>query len=164
MTQKEYAEDTVFWSLKSATQFSARRRTISLFLASSTSDTPTSYTWIDNTPTVWTDVIAVLEKQNPASIALNIDTDVAFSSGLHAGELENLLVKLPKKWKERLVRVPMVAVEVVGTMPEARTGWYKKMQETAWAMISEGFSERVITPGVTTTVVCPLHSRCWKIY
>ena len=153
MSQKEYAEDTVFWSLKKATQFSARRRTIDLFLANSTSGSPTAYSWIDNTPHVWADVIEVLEQQKPGSIAINIDTDVAFSSGLHAGELENLTKNLPQRWKEKLVTVPMVAVEVIGTMPASRIGWYRKMQETAWAMISEGFSAKVITPGITTTAV-----------
>jgi hypothetical protein len=45
MTQREYAEDTVFWSLKSAKQFSARRRTLQLFLAKPRPGTSFSYTW-----------------------------------------------------------------------------------------------------------------------
>jgi hypothetical protein len=159
MSQKEYAEDTVFWSLKSATQFSARRRTVDLFLANSTDGSPLSYNWIDNTPDVWSDLIAVLDKQNPGSIAINVDSQIAFSAGLHAGEKDNFLRELPSRWKKKLVTVPMLAVEFIATMPQTRIGWYRKMQETAWAMISEGFSEKVITPGKTTTsVISPLHS------
>jgi hypothetical protein len=45
MTQLEYAEDTVFWSLKSAKQFSARRRTLQLFLANPKPGTSFSYSW-----------------------------------------------------------------------------------------------------------------------
>lgn len=152
MSQKEYAEDTAFWSLKSATQFSARRRTIQLFLANVTDGSPSSYTWIDNTPDVWPDVRKVLETQNPTSIAINVDQDIAFSAGLHVGELNNILTEL-SSWKEKLVSIPMLAVEYIGTMPTAQLGWYKKLQETSWAMISEAFSENVITPGVTTTTV-----------
>lgn len=153
MSQKEYAEDTVFWSLKQATQFSARRRTIDLFIANATAGTPSSYTWIDNTPSVWDELIAVLDKQNPESIAINVDPQIAFSAGLHAGELDNILNTFPLEWKKKLVTVPMLGVEFIGTMPKSRIGWYKKMQETAWAMISEAFSEKVITPGKTTTEV-----------
>lgn len=47
----------------------------------------------------------------------------------------------------------MVAVEYIGTMVGGRLEWYKKLQETAWAMITEAFSERVITAGETTTEV-----------
>lgn len=152
MSQKEYAEDTVFWSLKNATQFSARRRTVDLYLASPVSG-PSSYSWIDNTPAVWEDLISVLEANDPKTIAINVDSQIAFSAGLHAGELENILEELPEVWSERLVTVPMLAVELIGTMPKERIEWYRKMQETAWAMISEAFSDKVITAGKTTTAV-----------
>ncbi|KAG9244414.1 hypothetical protein BJ878DRAFT_534584 [Calycina marina] len=152
MVEKEYAEDTVFWSLKSATQFSARRRTVNLYLASNLTSCQEqlAYTWIDNTPQVWQDLVAVLEKFEPESIAVNTDTDIAFASGMHIGEYQNAKESLGD-WGEKFVSVPMVAVEVVGTMPKSQMGWYKKLMETTWAIISEGLSESVITPGKTTT-------------
>jgi hypothetical protein len=152
MSQKEYAEDTVFWSLKSPLQFSARRRTVSLYLANATSG-PSSYTWIDNTPKVWNDLMSVLEKENPNRIAINGDTDLAFSSGLHAGEAKRIENELGPKWANRFVVVPMLGVEVVGTMLKGQLNYYKPMMESAWAIIEEGFSERVIVPGKTTTEV-----------
>ena len=154
MSQKEYAEDTVFWSLKRAIQFSARRRTTQLFLANATDPIKPFYTWIDNTPEVWSDLLDVLESQDPKTIAVNVDSEVAFSSGMHAGELGKVMEKLGKKWSGRLVSEPMIAVEYIGTMIRDRLPWYRQLQETAWALISEGFSERVITPGETTTKVC----------
>ena len=48
----------------------------------------------------------------------------------------------------------MVAVEYIGTMVKGRLEWYRRLQETAWAMITEAFSERVIEPGVSSTEVC----------
>ncbi|CAG8979828.1 hypothetical protein HYALB_00002600 [Hymenoscyphus albidus] len=151
MTQKEYAEDTVFWSLKSATQFFARRRTVDLFIANASPGTKSSYNWIDNTNEVWTELLDILESQNISRIAINADEGSAFSSGLHVGELEMLKEKLGKGWVEKFVVERMVAVEFVATMVEGRLGWYRKLQETAWAMITEGFSSSVIEPGKTTT-------------
>jgi hypothetical protein len=153
MSQKEYAEDTVFWSLKSVKQFSARRRTVNLFIANPTKGTPSSYTWIDNTPRVWSDILDVLESQNPSRIAINADESSAFSSGLHVGELKIFQDELDEKWQKRFVVERMVAIEFVGTMVPGRLEWYQKLQHTAWAMISEGFSSNVILPGVTTTEV-----------
>jgi hypothetical protein len=153
MSQKEYAEDTVFWSLKRATQFSARRRTTQLFFANATDPVKPAYTWIDNTPEVWSSLLDILETQNPATIAVNVDSEVAFSSGMHAGELGKIKSRLGKKWNKRLVSEPMIAVEYIGTMVKSRLPWYRKLQETAWAIITEGFSEKVISPGETTTEV-----------
>lgn len=44
----------------------------------------------------------------------------------------------------------MIAVELVATMVDSRLDWYRKMMETAWAIIDEAFSSKVIRPGVTT--------------
>ena len=169
MVEKEYAEDTVFWSLKSSTQFSARRRTVTLYLANSTVGVP-SHIWIDNTPAVWTSLLSVLEAEDPATIAINMDPHIAFASGLHAGEWENIVANLGPWWSGRLVNKPLLAVEVVGTMPSGQLGWYRKLMETAWKMIGEGFSEKVIEPGKTTTEVChlsyyfPLLKSFWVVY
>lgn len=86
-----------------------------------------------------------------------MDSDIAFASGLHVGEYENVVGEFGPYWAERLVSVPMLAVEFVGTMPKGggRLRWYRKLMETAWAMIAEGFSEEVIVPGKTTTEVFP---------
>ncbi|TVY27269.1 hypothetical protein LHYA1_G003401 [Lachnellula hyalina] len=151
MSQKEYAEDTVFWSLKSATQFSARRRTVDLFLANTVEDASFSYNWIDNTPEVWSELRSVLEAHNVSSIAVNADTDVAFSSGLHVGEFGKIVQELGPEWEKKLVVEPMVGVEFIGTMVPGRLEWYRRLQETAWAIITEAFSEAVIEPGITTT-------------
>ena len=142
--------------MKSATQFSARRRTTSIFFANAKDDTASSYTWIDNTAELWKNLRSVLSINDPASIVINIDQDIAFSGGLHAGESMLIQEQLGMPWNDRLIVEPMVAVEYVGTMPKAQLSWYRKLMETAWAMITEGFSQRVISPGETTTEVSSL--------
>lgn len=152
ISQREYAEDTVFWALKDYAQFSARRRTTQLFLANSTGDSPSTYQWIDNTPLVWSELKAVLAEQQPRTIALNTHTELAFSSGLHAGELDAIEAALGGEWADRFILEPMIAIEVVATMVDSRLGWYRKLMETAWAIIEEAFSSKHIKPGETTTL------------
>jgi hypothetical protein len=151
MSQKEYAEDTIFWSQKSAKQFSARRRTTKLFLAEPLNGS-TYYSWVDNTPAVWTSLKDVLGQAAVETVAVNIDPNVAFSSGMHAGEYANIVENLGESVK--LVNVPMLGVEFVGTQPKSKIEWYQKLQSTAWAIIEEAFSESVVVPGVTSTEVC----------
>jgi hypothetical protein len=153
--EREHAEDTVFWSIKPATTFAARRRTVYLFHNGSEtlSGKPNPLVWIDNTPQVWTDLRNMLELYNPPTIALNIDPDLAFADGMHAGELERVREQLGEKWMSRVVRRPMLATEFVAKRIPEQLEYYKKLQEMAWAMVSEAFSERTITPGVTTTDV-----------
>lgn len=150
MSQREYAEDTVFWALKEATQFSARRRTTQLFLANASHGTPSTYDWIDNTPLVWEELRDIFEAQQPRAIALNTHPELAFSGGLHAGERDAIVSALGPEWESKFVLEPMLGIEVVGTMVDGRLGWYRKMMETAWAVIEEGFSERIIKPNETT--------------
>ncbi|KAI1102436.1 hypothetical protein F4804DRAFT_313075 [Jackrogersella minutella] len=151
MSQREYAEDTVFWALKEATQFSARRRTTHLFLADPVGDAPSSYSWIENTEAVWKELRDILAAQQPSSIALNTHPEIAFSGGLHAGEYDAVVKGIGEEWKDRFVLEPMLGVEVVATMVEGRLPWYRKMMETAWAIIEEGFSEKIIVPGKSTS-------------
>ncbi|KAI1177853.1 putative lipoprotein [Nemania sp. FL0916] len=150
MSQREYAEDTVFWALKDAVQFSARRRTTHLFLASPKNGAKSAYSWIDNTPAVWAELRKIFEEQQPRSIALNTHPEIAFASGLHAGELETIATSLGEEWADRFVLETMLPVEVVATMVPGRLPWYRRMQETAWAIIEEAFSEKVIVPGKST--------------
>lgn len=137
--------------MKKAIQFSARRRTLSIFFADTENESCRSRRWIDNTPALWKELKNVLEDCGPNSIAINADREIAFASGLHAGEYENFVEHLGQDWTDRLVVAPRVAVEYVATMPSSRLHWYRKLQETAWAVISEGFSRKAITPGSTTT-------------
>lgn len=137
--------------MKKAQQFSARRRTLSIFFADDGFEGCESHTWIDNTPQLWENLHNVLRFCDPRSIALNIDSEIAFAGGLHAGEYRKLLEQVPSPWKERFVSKPLVAVEYIATMPHSRLHWYRKLMETAWAVIDEGFSERVVLPGHSTT-------------
>jgi hypothetical protein len=153
----EHGEDPVFWLLKSAEQFSARRRTMYLFLADDSEDKPFEYSWIDNTPQIWTDLAKVIEERNITKMVTNIDERIAFSSGLHYGEGKEILMQLNNTlesdvpWSKRTGNLPGVATSFISLQMEDRLPWYRKLQETAWAIIQDAFSEKVVTPDVTTT-------------
>lgn len=146
ISQREYAEDTIFWPLKSATQFSARRRTTNLFLANGE-----SYEWIDNTEKVWEELNGVLEREDPETIVINAHGELAFAGGLHAGERDAIEANLESTWVAKFLVEPMVPITYAGTQITERLPWYRSLQETAWAIISTGFSAAVIKPGTTTT-------------
>ncbi|KAK9425703.1 putative Lipoprotein [Seiridium unicorne] len=151
ISQREYAEDTTFWALKDFIQFSARRRTAQLFLARAPVNGSTEYSWIDNTPLVWEELKDILDAAAPRTIALNTASELAFSGGLHAGEKDAIVAGLGSKWADKFVLEPMLGVELIARMVDDRLEWYRKLMETAWAIIEEGFSSKTIVSNKTTT-------------
>ncbi|KAI9068537.1 hypothetical protein FKP32DRAFT_1561490 [Trametes sanguinea] len=153
ISQREYAEDTVWWSIKNATDYAPHRRTVLLFHTNtfSLAGQPNPLKWVDNTGAVWPELRAILQEYNPRRIALNTDKDVAFGGGLHVGEYEALAEELGEGWMERTVNEPMLGIEYVATRIPEQLKYYRDLQETTWALVEEAFSERVITPGVTST-------------
>ncbi|TDZ67372.1 hypothetical protein CTRI78_v002912 [Colletotrichum trifolii] len=152
VSQREYAEETVFWSLKPATAFSARRRTTCLYLAeplaSSARQPGCIVGW---TTDVWDLLKQHLAAANPSTIAVNAHPEIAFASGLHAGEYQAMAAGLGGEWTSRMVVKPEIAVEYIASQPAAKLPQYREIMETAWAMIARAFSEEVVVPGRTTT-------------
>jgi hypothetical protein len=113
-----------------------------------------SFTFVDNTPAIWSTLRSILHTQNISSLQLNQDPEIVFGGGLHLGEAKNLYHALDYEWiLPRIVSNPMLGVEYVARRVQGQLDWYKKLQETAWAMVSEAFSEKVVVSGVTTTHV-----------
>ncbi|PSR93772.1 hypothetical protein PHLCEN_2v4667 [Hermanssonia centrifuga] len=153
ISQREYAEDTIWWSIKDATEFASHRRTVLLFHTNSSSlaGSPNPLRWVDNTGQVWPELRSTLRAYNPERIAINVDRNIAFGGGLHVGEWDVLHEQLGDSWMEKIVNQPMIGIEYVANRVPGQLQYYKMLQETTWAMIEEAFSEQVIQPGVTTT-------------
>lgn len=98
MSQREYAEDTVFWALKDAVQFSARRRTTHLFLASPKNGAKNAYSWIDNTAGVWEDLrnlfaeqqVSILMSDVYQTISCSVRREFLLPELMHAPESRSL--------------------------------------------------------------------------
>ncbi|MEX0979785.1 MAG: M24 family metallopeptidase [Gemmatimonadota bacterium] len=174
LSMREYAEDPVFFSIVSPTSFAARRRSIYVFhdrggaegverLALGGGDQGGIYTAFrssrparDETAELWGDeqwrlLRELVEDRDPARIVLNIDSDHAFSDGLHAGEREALEEALGPDYRARVTREPRLALNYIAHRIPEMMPRYRRVMETAHATISRAFSNAVIEPGVTTT-------------
>ncbi|KAJ3757890.1 peptidase M24, structural domain-containing protein [Lentinula raphanica] len=153
MSQREHAEDTIWWSIKNATDYDAHRRTILLFHTNDSvlEGKPNPVTWVDNTGQAWPELLHILESFNPRRIAINVDQNTAFAGGLHVGEYNAITHALGHQWMQRMVNVPLLGIEYVTTKLDNQLQYYRDMQDIVWMMMEEGFSHRVIRPGVTTT-------------
>ncbi|MGH7600009.1 MAG: M24 family metallopeptidase, partial [bacterium] len=167
---REYNEDPVFFSLVSATQFAARRRTIYVFhdrgenagverLALGGGAQGGLYT-VYRDPEVenrelwgqgqWALLRKLIEERQPKTIAIDISHTHAFSDGLSAGEYEQLADALGEKWKSRFVRAENLPLDFISIrVPEMMT-IYRQMMETVHSFIKRAFSNEVVTPGKTT--------------
>ena len=173
LSMREYAEDPVFWSITAPTTFAARRRSIYVMTLQpdgtverlalgggsqggvfeayrSTRPAPTQDTGELVGDEQWQLLRELIEDRNPANIALNIDAEWAFSDGLHAGERE-VLEEALGPYVERVVREPRLAMNYIALRIPEMMPRYRKVMETVHAVISEAFSNAVITPGETTT-------------
>ena len=174
LSMREYAEDPVFWSITSPTTFAARRRSIYVFTRQddgtverlalggtsqggvfqayrSTRPAPTRPTAELVGNEQWRLLRELVEERDPENIVLNIDPDWAFSDGLHAGEREALEEALGPELLARVRREPRLAMNYIALRLPEMMPRYLKIQETVHAVISEAFSNAVITPGETTT-------------
>jgi Xaa-Pro aminopeptidase len=173
LSMREYAEDPVFWSMTAPTTFAARRRSIYVMTRQpdgtverlalggtsqggvfeafrSSRPAPTEDTGELVGDEQWTLFRELVEDRDPSNIVLNIDPVWAFSDGLHAGEREALEEALGP-YVERVVREPRLAMNYIALRLPEMMPRYRKIQETVHAMISQAFSNAVITPGETTT-------------
>ena len=174
LSMREYAEDPVFWSMTSPTTFAARRRSIYVITRRddgtlerlalggtsqggvfeafrSTRPAPTQPTAELVGNEQWMLLRELVEARDPGNIALNIDPIWAFSDGLHAGEAEELVAALGDKYAARVKREHRLAMNYISLRLPEMMPRYRKIEETVHAIISEAFSNAVITPGVTTT-------------
>ncbi|HSG09673.1 MAG TPA: M24 family metallopeptidase [Longimicrobiales bacterium] len=174
LSMREYGEDPVFWSMISETTFAARRRSIYVFnrqddgsverlalggssqgglfqIYRSPHPTPTgeeAELWGDEQ---WRLLREIVADRDPGNIVLNIDDTWAFADGLGAGEREALEEALGPEYLKRVKRIPQLATDYIEVRVPEMMPRYRNIEETVHAIISEAFSNSVITPGVTTT-------------
>lgn len=110
---------------------------------------------------MWPELRATFEEHNFSRIVINTDRDIAFAGGLHVGEYDVLVEELGEGWMGKMVNEPMLAVEYIATRVEGQLPYYRKLQETVWAMLEEGFSHRIVRPGITSTEVRSY--ACWSV-
>jgi Xaa-Pro aminopeptidase len=99
----------------------------------------------------WQVLRQALDARRPRRIAVDVSRTFAFADGLSAGELEGMREAVGPAHAGRFVRVDALPVELLATRLPAEDSVYREMNRVTWDIIQEAFSERVITPGTTTT-------------
>jgi hypothetical protein len=162
---REYNEDPVLKTMLPATWLNARRRTVLMFIDHGGSRgvermAVARYAVGDLFPGVWDPeeqpdqwqrIADILNEADPARIALNYSENYALADGLTYTEQQALQAALPARMQSRLQSAESLAVGWLETRIESEMEIYRDVMAVAHAIIREGFSADVITPGVTTT-------------
>lgn len=164
IVSREYNEDPIIETLLPATWLAARRRTILVVhnpgdgeietLAIARYDVGSQFrqAWDkDVQPDQWARLAEVVEERDPATIGINQSSIWGLADGIVATDLEELREALPKKYRKRLVSAEAVGVGWLETRSPREMEIYPQIVRIAREIIAEGFSDRVIQPGVTTT-------------
>lgn len=162
---REYNEDPVIKTLLPATWHAARRRTIlvvydkggdlgleTLAVARYNVGSTFEKAWDKETqPDQWERLKEVIEERDPNTIGINKSKYFGLADGIVATELEELKTAIGKKYSERVVSAEKVAIGWLETRTQKEMTIYPQIVRIAHEIIAEGFSDRVIQPGVTTT-------------
>jgi Xaa-Pro aminopeptidase len=102
-------------------------------------------------PDQWDALAEIIKNRNPKKIGINTSAHFGHADGLDHTHHEMLMRKLPESLKSRVVSAEKLAVAWLETRTEREMQIYPQLVEMTHSIISEGFSEKVITPGITTT-------------
>ena len=165
LVAREYDEDPVVQTMLPATWLSARRRTILVFhdrgderpverfavARYAVGDLFESAWNKESQPDQWARLVELIVARDPARIGLNISPTFALADGLTASEHDAFLDALPAHLHGRIVGAEKLAIGWLETRLPAEVAFYEDLCARAHAIIAEGLSSAVITPGTTTT-------------
>lgn len=162
---REYAEDRLYFSLVPQPSFAARRTTMLIFLYNeekhkverySISKYPLTnfYENIGKQPSLdeqWQLLVKFIETKAPENIALNYSKHLALADGLTHGLYQKLQQELPEQLTRKLISAEPLIIRWQETRSEKELAIYPHIVALARNVISEAFSNKVISPGITTT-------------
>ncbi len=162
---REYNEDPIIETLLPATWLAARRRTIlvvhdpgdgnpleTLAVARYAVGQQFRQAWDKETqPDQWARLAEIVAERDPQRIGINQSLDWGLADGIAATDLELLREHLSTRYRDRLVSAQNLGVAWLETRTAAELRIYPHIVRIAHEIIAEGFSDRVIQVGVTTT-------------
>ena len=102
-------------------------------------------------PNQWDALTDIIRTRNPDKIGINTSKDFGLADGLDHTEYIEFMEKLPAALKSKVVSAETLAVNWLETRTEREMNIYPQLVSITHKIIEEGFSEKVITPGITTT-------------
>ncbi|GMN08720.1 M24 family metallopeptidase [Croceitalea sp. MTPC9] len=165
LISREYNEDPVLKTMLPATWLNARRRTILVFYRDKRNNTIdklavarynvgksiTSAWDKEKEPDQWKRLIQIIGERNPSKIGLNFSKDHNIADGLDKTDYDEFMQNLPKKYRDRIGSAEQLAVRWIETRTEREMVIYNQLVDITHDIIAGAFSEKVITPGITTT-------------
>ena len=164
LVAREYFEEPVVATMLDAENMHARRRTILVFHDPGEGKpverlTVSRYglgglfapTWDPDTqPDQWQAVADLIAAKDPARIAINSSDLYQFADGMTVSQYDKFMRALPPAMHDRVVSGENLAIRWLETRTPAEMALYPTVVRIAHSVISEAFSRKVITPGVTT--------------
>lgn len=161
---REYNEDPVYMSLVPEPVMYARRTSILIFhdrgkehgverLSGSYYGMGEWYksTWEDKKKTQFESLAEVIKRLNPKKIGINVSPTWAFGDGLTASLKEKLENALGPEYSSRFVSAENLCIGWLETRSRQELSVYRHICGIAHDIIAEFFSNKVITPDITTT-------------
>jgi Xaa-Pro aminopeptidase len=162
---REYNEDPILKTMLPATWLSARRTTMLVFYLNATSkqlekmaiarynvgETIKANWDMQRFPDQWDALMNIITTRNPKKIGLNMSKDFGHADGLDHTHYDLFMQKLPAAFKSKVVSAEPLGVAWLESRTEREMQYYTQLVNMTHKIIEEGFSEKVITPGVTTT-------------
>ncbi len=161
----EYNEDPVIKTMLPATWLSARRTTMLVMYDPGQGQDLETYAiarynvgkifqkaWNPSQqPDQWQALSRLIQEKNPKTIGINKSGIFALADGISASHYEKLMEALPKSLQNKVVTAENLAVGWLETRTESEMAVYQQIVRIAHQIIAEGFSDKVIQPGITTT-------------
>jgi Xaa-Pro aminopeptidase len=165
IVSREYNEDPVIKTLLPATWMAARRTTMLVIfdygkdqelelLAISRYNVGNLFkrSWDPELePDQWKQLASVIAGRNPKTIAVNKSEHEGIADGISATELEKLQKALPENLRSKIISSEPLAVAWLETRTELEMKHFQAICKISHDIIKEGFSSKVVTPGVTNT-------------
>ena len=160
---REYAEDPIYFTLVPQPTFAARRTTMLVFHRRGDDldlltvnryplGAPYEAAWEGgDLDAQWAALADLIVERSPERIAVNMSRDWPVADGLTHALYERLAEALPEEFRSRLTSAEDLVVRWAETRTAHELEVYGHIVGLARQVISEAFSSRVITPGVTTT-------------
>jgi len=162
---REYNEDPVIKTMLPATWMASRRTTM-LVVFDKGADKDVEYLAVarydvgkvfkrswnpEQQPDQWKQLAKIVEERNPKKIGVNKAPSYGHADGVSSNDFDELLKGLSRPLQPRVISAEKLAVSWLETRTEKEMIIYPQICRIAHEIITEGFSDRVVQPGVTTT-------------
>lgn len=164
LVAREYLEDPVVGTMLNATNLRARRRTILMFYdpgkgkpvermvisKHGMGDVFTGGWDMEKQPDQWKRLAEIITERDPDKIAINTSSLTAFADGMTHSQYTDFMASLTPAQRAKVVPAYPLAIGWLETRSPEEMARYPEIVRIAHAIIGEGFSGKVIRPGVTT--------------